>query len=145
MGTKAVVHVDLRPVNYGKDVWIATHWDGYPEGLGESLKEEIKKEISRAKEKMKKFDAKGKIDMGAVLEKAVWKGAAEHAIDTSSTDGKSEFDKLYGDWAEYEYDVDAKTGKIKVRERTGDWQSAKIGSWKSLEKALAKEKLKKVV
>jgi hypothetical protein len=139
MGTRAVVHVDLRPVGYGKDVWIATHWDGYPKGLGESLKEEIKKEISRAKE------GRREIDMGAVMEKAVWKGAAEHAIDTSTTDGKAEFDKLYGDWAEYEYDVDAKKGKIKVRERSGDWQSAKIGSWKSLETALAKEKLKKVV
>jgi hypothetical protein len=131
MGTRAVIHVDLNPLSYGKDIWIATHWDGNPEQLGKSLKQAIEKEISDAKKEGKK----GETNMGDILQKAVWKAAADRHIDTSTTSGKKEFNRIYGDWAEYEYDVNP-DGTIKVRERSGSWRENKTGNWKRLEEVV---------
>jgi hypothetical protein len=113
-------------------------------GLGESLKNAIRDEISKSKKEYgKNWKKYSSSVLGSVMQTAVWKGSAEHAIDFSTTSGKEEFDKMYGDWAEYEYEVDAKTGKIKYRTRSGEWQKAVIGKWKSL--SMARKKLDKVV
>ena len=129
MGTRAVVHVDLQPFGIGKDIWIATHWDGDPDWLGKSLKNAIKAEIKLAKKQYahdwKSFKNSA---MGSALSKAIWKGAADHSIDFSTTDGKAEFDKMYGDYAEYEYEI-TKTGKIKYREREGSWGEKTVRKW----------------
>jgi hypothetical protein len=148
MGTRAVVHVDLRPFHIGKDVWIATHWDGYPKGLGKTLQKTIKSELSIIR-KGKYFTEY----LGSALQKAVGKAAAEHSIDYMTTDGKEEFDKIYGDWAEYLYEVTPK-GELKIKELTGSWDEHKGESpskWKVLKtysfdkKTRSKRKLKQVV
>lgn len=131
MGTRAVVHVDLNPVGYEKDIWIATHWDGNPESLGADLKKAIAKEIYTAKKKGSAFVS----NMGGILQKAVWKGSADHHIDASSVNNKREFDELYDDFAEYEYDISPK-GKIKVRKRKGTWSENRAGEWKKLSQVL---------
>lgn len=145
METRAVVHADLRPYNYGKDVWIATHWDGYPQSLGKNLQEALDNEVKDYKKVFKKKDVKD-FDWGSIIQKAVVKASANHHIDEMSTDGKKEFDERYGDWAEYEYDisVNKKTGKviIKFRPRAGAWHEATIGKWKML---TAKKKLEKMM
>lgn len=125
MGTRAVVHVDLMPFHIGKNIFIATHWDG--DALGKKLKAKIAEET----EGLKKKD----IEFGMALQRAVWKAAADHSIDFSTTDGKQSFDKLYDDWAEYEYVVNP-DGTIKVRERTGSWRENRTGNWKRLEEVL---------
>jgi hypothetical protein len=123
MGTRAVVHVDLQPLGIGKDVWIATHWDGDPDSLGKDLVKTIKDEVKRQG---------SNVHMGDALQVAVWKAAAEHSIDLSTTSGKKEFDKMYGDFAEYQYEV-GKKGKVKVRPIGGEWgKQTKIGKWKKL-------------
>lgn len=144
MGTRAVVHVDLQPFSIGKDVWIATHWDGYPEGLGKTLKNEIQSELSKIRGKY--FNAY----LGSALQKAVGKAAAEHSIDYMTTDGKKEFDKRYGDWAEYLYEVTPK-GELKVKKLEGSWDEHKgklPSKWEVLKTysfTKSKRKLKEVV
>jgi len=132
MGTRAVVHVDLRPVGYGKDIWIATHLDGNPENLGKDLR----KEIAFQKNEFKRNFPSIPLDMGSILQKAVARASALHNIDLMSVDGKGEFP--YGDYADYQYEVDAKTGKVKVRTLQGEWGSSiqKIGKWKQLSKVI---------
>jgi len=145
MGTRAVVHADLRPLGYDKDIWIATHWDGYPDGLGKNLAKAIKSEIETFKNRFPKIKKKD-YEWGSIIQKAVIKTSAEHSIDEFTNEGKEDFDKKYGDWAEYEYEVyfDKKRLKpiIKFRERSGLWKEAKVGEWKLLR---AREKLKKVM
>jgi hypothetical protein len=135
VGTRAVVHVNLEPVNYGKDIWIATHWDGDPDSLGKDLKKSITEEIAERK-KSPHVEKPSDVDMGSVLQTAVVKAVASHHIDLMSVEGKKDFDKQYGDWAEYEYEIDPKTGKIKFREREGEWKTAKIGKWKKLSEVI---------
>ena len=130
MGTRAVVHTDLRPAGIGKDIWIATHWDGDPASLGSDLR----REIILQKKKWKKDYSTLKPNMGSIIQEAVVRASAGHSIDEMSTSGKSNFN--YGDFAEYEYEIDAKTGKIKVRERMGQWSENKAKKWKQLSKIL---------
>jgi hypothetical protein len=128
MGTRAVVH-------YGSD-WIATHWDGNPKNLGKDLQGQISKEINAEKKKWgKEWNKMKNIAQPHALHKAIFKAGADHQIDFVSTLGKKDFDKLYGDFAEYEYEVNEK-GKIKVRPRSGDWQNASTGEWKKLSEVI---------
>lgn len=127
MGTRAVVHVDLMPFHIGKNIFIATHWDGDPISLGKNLKAKIAEETKGIKKKDTEF--------GMALQRAVWKAAADHSIDSSTTGGKESFDKIYGDFAEYEYEI-LPDGRIKVRERSGEWQDNKTGNWKRLEEVV---------
>jgi len=141
MGTRAVVHVDLRKVGYGKDIWIATHWDGHPETLGKNLKQAIETE--------KKVRGKDwKKDMGGLMQTAIGKATAEHHIDSYSL-SKEDFNKQYGDYAQFEYEINPKTGKIKFRPLKGFWlENPQKGKWKSLNeerKARDSKKIKKVV
>jgi len=145
MGTRAVVHVDLRPFSIGKDVWIATHWDGYPKGLGETLKKALNEEIKKTKGE--------KAFLGSAIQKAVSKASAEHSIDLMTTDGKADFDKRYGDFAEYLYEIEP-TGELKVKPLSGSWDKYKGKSpaeWKTLKKysfdkkARSKKQLRNVV
>jgi hypothetical protein len=128
MGTRAVVHVNLEPLGYGKDIWIATHWDGYPSVLGRDLKLAISKELNRAKKEKS-------TDKGGFLQAGVYKGVADRSIDAVSTDGKKEFDKLYDDFAEYEYEI-LPDGKVRVRHQKDTWKEDKHDEWVPLEKAL---------
>lgn len=124
MGTRAVVHVNLEPFHYGKDIWIATHWDGYPEGLGKTLERELSRAVKRVQE--------GKDDLGGALQKAVFKASAEHHIDLVSVDGMENFDKEYGDWAEYIYEID-KDLNLKVKKTSGLWgEREEQPNWKVL-------------
>jgi len=126
MGTRAVVHADLHPFGIDKDIWIATHWDGYPEGLGETLKRSLDEEILKVRQ--------NKTTLGGAIEKAVGKACAIHSIDEMSTDGKANF--RYGDFAEYLYEIDP-TGKLKVKPLTGSWSEHKgkiPTAWKTLKK-----------
>jgi hypothetical protein len=70
-----------------------------------------------------------------------------------TTDGKKEFDKGYGDWAEYLYEITPK-GELKVKKLEGSWDEHKGKSsakWETLKsysfdkKARGKRKLKEVV
>jgi hypothetical protein len=129
MGTGAVVH-------YGSD-WIATHWDGDPKNLGKDLQKQITKEVNEAKKHWgKEWNKMKSIVIQGAFHRAVFKTGADHQIDFVSTMGKKDFDKQYGDYGEYEYEIDSNTGKIKFREREGDWSKGKAGAWKKLEKVI---------
>lgn len=98
MGTRAVVRANLHPHNVGKDIFIGTHWDGNPDVLGETLKKSIKKELEEVKDREVE-------DVGGAIQRGVFKGAADHHIDTVSTLGEEEFNQKYGDFAEYVYRI----------------------------------------
>lgn len=162
MGTRAMISIDGKP-------FIATHWDGYPESLGADLQSLVN---PMDKEKLIAVASKHTIDfadssiakelnairMKAIAErmkmpltkvKAGWRrGNVQTADDSDITSIRN-----YDDWAEYQYDIDSKTGKITVRELAGSWRDKdlKKGKWKPLQKAVAeaeaeaKKRLKKVV
>lgn len=103
MGTRAVVRADIRPFDYGKDIFIATHWDGDPEYLGESLRDALKNEVE-TEVKRKEGRDEPRFDLGGIVQRAVFKGAAEHHIDKVTTIGEDDFDD-YGDFAAYYYKI----------------------------------------
>jgi len=109
MGTRAVSHVNLWSLGYGKDIYIATHWDGYPEDLGTRLKEAIETELKKHAEKFNNL-----LDLGAVLQKAIFKACADHHIDEISTYNIEEFLNRYNDFAIYFYDIQANKRGIAI-------------------------------
>jgi len=151
MGTRAVIHADLGKVGYGKDIWIATHYDGNPEKLGRDIVNSIKEEVSKWK---KSFGKDMNIDMGHIIQSAIVKASAEHHIDSMSTTGKKDFTKMYDDFAEYEYEV-MPDGTVKVRTLDGFFTKAKKGEWEKLKgsipvfsmlkKEISKKKLKEMI
>lgn len=125
MGTRAVVHCDLQTVGYGKDLWIATHWDGTPDCLGKDLIEEVNKQIAIHHKLYDDVYKDGRIvDLGSCFQKGVGHACVEHHIDEYSSRGLEGFD--YGDFAEYLYTVswDEKTQKVKVHTEklSGEWR-----------------------
>ena len=132
MGTRAIVKFEGKVT---PNVIIATHWDGYPEGLGKDLKESIsqyKKRAQKAAKRLKISDRSTKeMWEEEYIKKAVLHTCVDHFIDEQSN-SISDFNKKYDDYAEYEYVVNYK-GKIKYREREGSWlHPIKKGAWKLL-------------
>jgi hypothetical protein len=150
MGTRAMIKIDGKPI-------FATHWDGNPESLGEDLKKArptIKSIMSIAKkhtidfadkivlkelqkEREEYLAKKHKLPIEKI-KKGIRRGFVVSAEDYDISDISH-----YDDWAEYEYDINTKTGEIKVRSRTGSWKSTTdIGKWETIR---SKDKLKKVI
>jgi hypothetical protein len=150
MGTRAMIEIDGKPI-------FATHWDGYPKSLGEDLKKarptvksimtvakkhsidfadkSVLKELQ--KERLEYLMKKHKLPLEKI-KKGIRRGGVISSEDYPITDISR-----YDDWAEYEYDIDSKTGQIKVRERSGSWRSTSdIGKWKTIR---GKDKLEKVI
>lgn len=136
MGTRAVVRANLEPFNYGKDIFIATHWDGMPDSLGQDLVKKIKKNL-------RKGDPKNlSVDLGGSLQEAVFEATASHHIDTVSTIGEEEFNEKYGDWAEYVYRI-TPDGGVQYTEASGAWGGfLEDAQWKDIQGA---EKVEEIV
>jgi hypothetical protein len=136
MGTRAVVHADLQPLSYGKDLWIATHWDGDPAFLGKELAIEIREEIRKGG-----IDYGGKNpDIGSSIQKAVGRVCANHHIDEYRFD-RADFDKSYDDFAEFLYEV-LPDGSVRFKRLDNSWLERKESVWK---KIMADAKLERVL
>jgi hypothetical protein len=140
MGTRAVVKCNNR-------VWIATHWDSYPKksGLGQSLLKELRKKFTVDEGDQQYFD----VSRSSEANKACWKAAADHSIDQATTQGSLEFDKIYGDYAEYEYRIvhdenGSKCSKVQYRKLDGEWKGSQTSNgWKDLGKVCMKVRKKR--
>ena len=128
MGTRAVVRVNLEPLQVGKDIVIATHWDGYPDVLGENLVEEIKKETQKRAKKGRDITTHTRAD---ILQTAIYKGASESHIDYVNLHGLDAFNDNYGDWAEYVYKInpDGTVEYTEGRDALSNWDTA---NWKKV-------------
>jgi hypothetical protein len=126
MGTRAVTHFKLG--HTGKDIWVATHWDGYPEQLGKDLKE-LAGKVRKAKDE--KADDILQEQGVAVL--------AKRHIDYMSVDGEDEFNKRYGDWAEWFYELDDK-GKLTKKSLSGEWKGSPLNKYKQMGEELQRKK-----
>lgn len=145
MGTRAVIKWEDKPM-------LATHWDGYPKGLGIDLIKAKPKTISNvvkvashhnidlidpkfAPKKnieipAKVMNEKGKLVKGKKVTKFVKSGDLMPDMGTSFTKGNIDF-KLsevtpmsdYGDFAEWEYNI--KKGKVYARELEGGYSTDK--------------------
>lgn len=138
MGTRAAVSCNSRD-------WIATHWDGYPKnGLGSSLLKELRQKFTVAPGDAHYFDKHGK------ARSACWRAAADHSIDFATTSGEAEFNRIYGDFAEYEYKMsvasDANCATVKYRAHgISEWKGSSPGNgWKELGKVCLKARKKSV-
>jgi hypothetical protein len=146
MGTRAVIRVNGKPM-------IATHWDGYPESLGSDLKNLKTKNLSSIiriakkhtidfvdssvrerlnKERLERLSKKHDLPLSKIKQgyrRGNIIGAEDYEIGSI---------KGYSDFAEYEYDVDTKTGKIKVRPLRGEYRenNPRAGKWKQLSKVI---------
>jgi hypothetical protein len=98
----------------GKPV-LATHWDGDPDSLG--------KELRNAKPR----------NLNQII--AV---AKPHSIDFAGKDFAG-----YGDYAEYEYNVD-KNGTVTFRELSGEWKPKKFSKKDFRSLSSEKRKVKKL-
>ena len=153
MGTRAMIKVN------GKLAY-ATHWDGNPESLGKDLLA---------------LRRKGALSMGGILGVAAQHSinfAARPLLNLANStmlanlkqqgggklpDGYNWIEREaggkfvndirhYGDWAEYEYDVNTRTGSIKVQELSGEWtKRRKIGSPVEISDLLEKSGLENIV
>lgn len=152
MGTRAMIDVNGKP-------FIATHWDGYPTSLGEDLLKMKKPTISNIvrvakqhqidfvdssvqkklnEERLKYLAKKHRLPL-TKIKKGFRRGQVISAEDHEILPLK-----VYDDWAEYEYDIDTKTGEIKVRGITGSWMKKKAGKWNKINMRNLK-KLEKVI
>lgn len=131
MGTRAVVHLSMEGTSVGKDIWIATHWDGYPEQLGKDLAE-----LGRKLKTAERPDDMLQTDGVAVT--------AKRHIDEMTTDGETEFNRRYSDWAEWFYEV-TPDGKVKVVELSGSWGGKPKKAPRDVSLYLKKKKLDKVI
>ena len=147
MGTRALITKNGKP-------FIATHWDGYPTGLGADLlnKKTISEIIKVAKKHQIDFaDSSVQKNLNAERIKylakkhnlsiaEIKKGTRRGNI-TEAEDWEIETIKGYGDWAEYQYDL--RNGKWYFRQLSGAYpQSLKsAGDLKPLTKEVI-EKLK---
>ena len=123
MGTRAVLRCNLEPFSYGKDLWLATHWDGMD--VGNTLAEYLKVEFAREHERNKDLKLR---DLGGSIQKACVKTAGEHHMDAASVDGEALFNQQYGDFAEYEWRLKPNTNKncvvIEHRKLSGEWKGS---------------------
>lgn len=144
MGTRAMISVDGKPM-------IATHWDGYPDSLGRDLKKLKSKDIQSIIEVAKKhtIDFADNSIRKKINEERIRQLAKKHRLSEkkikegirrggviSAEDYEISPIKGYGDFAEFQYDIDSKTGKIRVRELSGMWGSGTKGKWKQLSKVV---------
>jgi hypothetical protein len=155
MGTRALITINQKP-------YIATHWDGYPSGLGAVLLGIVdKKDIANAVEKhsidfacpdvCRKANKKRFAGIAAKT-KGSKKEYTAAEIETLYKQGKhlqfglmSAGDypispiKNYGDWAEYQYDM--QEGGWYFRPLSGSYPEslAKAGKLKKLTKKAIKE------
>lgn len=153
MGTRAVIRVD------GKAMF-ATHWDGYPDSLGTDLINLRKKTLASIqsvakkhtidfaspmvrkelnKERLRHIAKKHKLSIEKV--KKGYRRGNVITVDDYEIGGI----RGYDDWAEYEYDVNTKTGKVRVRPRTGGYEEHNLaGKWFDISKGkLHKNAIKK--
>lgn len=153
MGTRAVIRVNGKPM-------FATHWDGNPDSLGKDLAKLKNKTISDVMKVAKKHT----IDSASLMvrkrlndervkdiakrhklsEKKVKDGYRRGNIITVDDYEIGNIDN-YGDFAEYEYDVNTKTGEVKVRPVSGEWSNKKSSKWSNIRIQGEKKKLKKVM
>jgi len=107
MGTRAVVSID-------EELFVATHWDGYPAGIGCHLLEVHKVEdiIEAVREHSINFVRKDLIVICQVLQPNI----------------KVEDIDNYGDWAEYQYDFNSITGAWKFRKLSGSWPASQYSA-----------------
>jgi len=149
MGTRAVIRVNGKPM-------FATHWDGYPDSLGNDLINLRKKTLASVKRVAKKHS----IDFASpMFKKELNKERLEHISKKhklpiekvkkgyrrgniiTSDDYEIGGIRGYDDWAEYEYDVNTKTGKVRVRPRTGSYEEDNIaGKWFDIAKGKLQKK-----
>lgn len=117
----------------------ATHYDGHPDSLGVTL------------QKMRRD-----VGLSGMVPSVIVRYLIPHSINAAHSDiiktanklmvdyikksGRGGYDWIwkeahgqfvqnvrgYGDWAEYEYDISTRTGKIKVSELEGEYQRRKI-------------------
>lgn len=153
MGTRAIIRINEKPV-------FATHWDGYPESLGQDLVKLKNKTISNIMRVAKKhtIDSASPIVRKKLNEERVKKIAKRHNLSTEKvkkgirrgsviTVDDYEIGQIgnYGDFAEYEYDVNTSTGEVKVRERSGEWTEKSSKRWKKVKIQAEKKKLKRLM
>ena len=130
MGTRAMIRVNGKPT-------FATHWDGYPTSLGVDpvrSPKDINSIMKVAADHSINFaSAKYKKRANTIMLKRL-KG--KPGYEWIWKDGGKEFVgdiKGYDDWAEWEYNVNTKTGVVTVRELSGAWTSRTVmGKWKKL-------------
>jgi len=128
MGTRAVTHFKLG--HTGKDIWVATHWDGYPDQLGKDLKELAVR--VRKVEGLKRDDILQEQGVGVL---------AKRHIDYMSVDGEDEFNRHYGDWAEWFYELDDK-GKLTKKAMSGEWKGSPLSKGAVFTEEVRKKKHK---
>lgn len=148
MGTRAII------TKNGKE-FIATHWDGYPDGLGRDLlgnktddeiikvaeqhsidcaDKDILSEVNKQRYEEIAKKTKGKYSVKDIAELHK-KGQVIVFGAMASSDYPIEDIKLYGDHAEYQYDL--KDGKWRFRSIYGSWHEAdKTGHFRDLENFL---------
>lgn len=129
MGTRAIITMNGDPI-------IATHWDGYPEGLGEDLKgimpdttieaiiavaekhsiDFIRNDIGEKvkAQRLNELVKKHNLSLAEIKE-----GKRRGAV-TGNDDYEIGDIAIYDDWAEYQYDV--RPDGIYCRELHGTWQ-----------------------
>lgn len=132
MGTRAIITIDEKPL-------IATHWDGYPDGLGNGLinAKTIADIVAVADRKTIDFANLNLPEIRSHLE--IRKAHIENKKDwgiISAEDWDIGSIENYGDFAEYQYDLHQYSWR--VRSLSGKWPESKdnAGKWFSLSDAL---------
>lgn len=153
MGTRSIITVKGKP-------FIATHWDGYPMGMGANLlKAKTIAQVVKVADHhsidfadtdhpaLKPFMEARIVAIAKKAKKPVKYIKDLHARGRMITFGVMSPEdylidsiKNYGDFAEWQYDYD--NGKWKVRELHGEWPKSKksAGAWTTIQDAIKKEK-----
>lgn len=134
MGTRAVISINGKLI-------IATHWDGYPSGLGKDIFKAFTREeiIEAANKRNIDFAIRSimdQINAPRIKELAKKHNMTEDAIIRGYRKGIVTADdylvgdiRNYGDFAEYQYDLT--DGEWKYRTVNGAWsENPKFGKWK---------------
>lgn len=126
MGTRATIRIN------GKLIY-ATHWDGYPDSLGADLVA-LRKAHNLGLGGISQVAVKHSINFA---DKSILAQANKAMI--TSLKGKEGYEsyvksgefvtdiKYYDDFSEYEYDINTRTGKIKVTELNSSYKSRTKG------------------
>jgi len=142
-------------ISLNGDPLIATHFDGYPEGLGIALQALKDKSIDNIIKVAKghtidfaRKDIVEKLNAERVAQLAVRHDLSEAKIkagvrrgDVLSA-GDWEIDNIvgYDDWAEYQYDIRTKDNSVWMREVSGSWKKATFGEWAKIKTVKPKKK-----
>jgi len=139
-----MISIDGKPM-------IATHWDGYPENLGEQLMELKKKDIPSilkvAKEHSINFTTRPLMKVSEKIMRNKLKGKSGYQWVFEKGQKFVTDMRYYDDFAEYQYDIDSKTGKIKFRKIHGSWKSPdkKTGRWTNMNEKWKAKQLAKIL